>query len=276
VLHLAVAEDAAELRDRMARAGRVVVIGGGFIGLEAAAMAAEAGADVSVLEATDRLMGRVVTEPVSRFFEQLHRAHGVKVELLSEVTAIEGDASGVKAVLTADGTTYPADVVVVGIGAVPRDELAAAAGVETDNGVAVGPTLQTSDPHVYAIGDCARFHTRFSHATATVRLESVQNAVDQAKLVAMQLHHPAAERAYDAVPWFWTVQFGHRLQIAGLTLGYDRAEQVGEEDGKFSIYSYRDEVFIGCESVNMPRDHVRARKELATHLTSAGHPEPRP
>jgi 3-phenylpropionate/trans-cinnamate dioxygenase ferredoxin reductase subunit len=169
--------------------------------------------------------------------------------------------------VVAGGRLHPADVVVVGVGAAPRDELAASVGLDVDNGIVVGPTLQTSRPHIYAIGDCARFGTRFSR-TASVRLESVQNAVDQAKFVAVQLHEGRTDKTYDAVPWFWTDQFDHKLQIAGLTDGHDRFEKVSSDDGKFSIYCYRDGVVIGCESVNAPRDHVRARKELAKTLAA--------
>jgi 3-phenylpropionate/trans-cinnamate dioxygenase ferredoxin reductase subunit len=264
VLHLAVADDAAALRARINEAERVAVIGGGFIGLEAAAMAAQAGKQVSVFEVTGRLMARAVSAPMSRFFEDLHRSNGVGVQLSTAVSAIQGDDHGVTGVV-AGGRRYPADVVVVGVGALPQDQLATLAGLEVDNGIVVRPTLQTSDPCIFAIGDCARFGTRFSRAPA-VRLESVQNAVDQAKFVAVQLHEPSPGRAYDAVPWFWTEQFGHKLQIAGLTEGYDRSETVSTGDGKFSVYCYRGDVFVGCESVNAPRDHVRARKELATAL----------
>lgn len=264
VLHLTIADDAVALRERIRAAERVAVVGGGFIGLEAAAMAAEAGKHVTILEVADRFMGRSVTESTSRFFEDLHRSHGVEVHLLTAVTAIEGGSAGARGV-RAGGELHPADVVVVGIGALPRDDLAVAAGLAVDNGIVVDAGLRTSDPSIFAIGDCARFATRFTPA-ATVRLESVQNAVDQAKFVAVQMHEPDPERGYDAVPWFWTEQFGRKLQIAGVTDGHDRSETVAGEGGKFSTYCYRGEEFLGCESVNVPRDHVRARKELAARL----------
>jgi len=270
VLPLAVADHASSLRDRINAAHRVAVIGGGFIGLESAAMAAEAGKQVTVFEAAGRLMERVVSEPMSRFYEDLHRARGVDVRLRSVVAAIQGDEhGGATGVVTGDGARHPADVVVVGVGAVARDELAAEAGLETNNGVVVGPTLQTSDPLVYAIGDCARFGTRFSATAASVRLESVQNATDQAKFVAVHIHDRPTDRTFDAVPWFWTEQLGHKLQIAGLTDGSDRMDRVATDDGKFSIYCYRGDRLIGCESVNSPRDHVRARKELGAALDTA-------
>ncbi|MFF2299332.1 NAD(P)/FAD-dependent oxidoreductase [Arthrobacter sp. NPDC058127] len=268
VLHLAIADDAAALRERIDAAERVVVIGGGFIGLESAAMAAGAGKKVTVFEADDRVMSRVVTEPTSRFYENLHRSHGVDLRLSSTVTAIEGDDNGVTAVV-AGGSRHAADVVVIGIGSVPRDGLAASSGLATDNGILVGPTLQTSDPHVYAIGDCARFGTRFSRTWPAVRLESVQNATDQAKFVADHMCHPDEDRSYDAVPWFWTDQFSHKLQIAGLVDGFDRYEQLAQDEGKFSIYCYLENALVGCESVNSPRDHVRARKELAAAFGAA-------
>ena len=269
VLHLAIADDAAVLRQRINDSNRVAVIGGGFIGLESAAMAAKAGKQVTVFEAAGRLMERVVSEPMSRYFEELHRSNGVDVRLSSLITAIEGGGNGATTVVTADGGRHEVDVVVAGVGAVPRDELAAESGLETENGIVVGPTLQTADPCVYAIGDCARFGTHFSATLPTVRLESVQNATDQAKFVAVHLHEPTPGRTYDAVPWFWTEQFGRKLQIAGLTEGFDRIDEVQTDVGKFSIYCYRGDRLIGCESVNSPRDHVRARKELATTLNTA-------
>lgn len=235
-------------------------------------MAAAAGKKVTVFEAADRLMARAITPPMSQFFLDLHRAHGVDVWLGAVVSAIGGDRGRAHSVITADGTQVPADVILVGVGALARDELAQASGLATDRGVLVSPSLQTSDEAIFAVGDCARFGSRFDfsgrsdHTASTVRLESVQNATDQAKFVAGYLCAGAKVDTYDAVPWFWTEQFGHKLQIAGLTEGFDRYEEVQVGDGKFSIYCFHGDRMIGCESVNSPVQHVRARKELATAL----------
>jgi len=263
VQFLVTRDDAAALRERLTTAERIVVIGGGFIGLETAAVAATAGKRVTIFEAADRLMVRGVSEPMSRYFEELHRSHGSRVVLSSPVAAIEGAGGRVRAVVTADGTREKADLVITGIGVVPNDDLAANAGLVTGDGILVDAGLRTSDARIFAIGDCARFSTRYAADVPSVRLESVQNATDQARFLAQRLHDGFTAAAYDAVPWFWTEQFGRRLQIAGLTSGFDRFDQVFAGDGQFSIFCYRGETLLGCESVNSPRDHMRARRTLA-------------
>jgi len=270
VLTLATATDAATLRSRLAGAEHLVVLGGGFIGLETAAIAVTAGKQVTVFEAADRLMARAVTEPMSRYFERVHRSQGVEIVLSSAVTAIEGDRTGVRAVVTADGRQHRADLVVMGVGSVPNDTLAAEAGIAVDHGIVVDPELRTSVAHISAIGDCARFRTRYAIDQPTVRLESVQNATDQGRFLAGRIAG-AGGKAFDAVPWFWTEQLGRKLQIAGLTSGADRIEQVETGADHFSVFCYRGDALIGCESVNAPRDHMRARKELAqAHSAMAG------
>jgi 3-phenylpropionate/trans-cinnamate dioxygenase ferredoxin reductase subunit len=271
VLRLATATDATLLRDRLASAERVAILGGGFIGLETASIAASAGKRVAVFEAAQRLMVRAVSEPMSRYFERLHRQHGVELHLGSTVRELGGEHGRVRSVCTADGVHHGADLVVVGIGALPDERLAADHGLATDNGILVDDRLRTSDPHISAIGDCARFRTRHASDGEHVRLESVQNATDQARFLAETLISGDGDRAYDAVPWFWTEQFGRKLQIAGLGDGADRVDQVGApDDDRFSIYRYRGERLLSCESINSAREHLTMRRLLAGTTTLAG------
>lgn len=252
--------DAADLRSRLHAAESIAVIGGGFIGLELASVAAQVGKRVTVFEASSRLMARSVTHITSRHFLERHAGAGVDVHLSTTVEAVEGDAGRVRAVVPSRGPIIPADLVVVGIGAVANDDLAAGAGLAVDDGVLVDEHLRTSDPCVSAVGDCARFPSA-GIAGGNVRLESVPNAVGQARHVADRIVM-GADQPYARVPWFWTEQVGTRLQIAGLSGGYDRVEVVGSAD-RFSVYAFSDGVLLSCESVNAARDHMRARRALA-------------
>lgn len=267
VLNLATASDASELRGRIADARNVVVIGGGFIGLESAAMAASAGKQVVVFEVGNRLMARAVSQPMSRYFENVHRAGGVDLRLGTGVTAVEGRDDRVTSVVASDGTKVDADLVVVGIGADANDSLAARSGLATDRGILVDEFLKTTDPDISAVGDCARYPILGSDGTPPIltRLESVQNATDQARYIAHQIIEDYSE-PYRAVPWFWTEQFGRKLQIAGLVEGHTRSVQESVDPDKFSIHCFADETLLGTESVNAPRDHMAARKKLTTRL----------
>jgi 3-phenylpropionate/trans-cinnamate dioxygenase ferredoxin reductase subunit len=260
VCYLHTADHSSDLRARIAAGNRVVVIGGGFIGLEVASMAASAGKEVIVFEVADRLMGRAVSAPISEYFHDLHRGAGVDVRLSSTVSSVQRVVDRLE--LHTDGqSSVTADVVVAGVGVVPNDDLAAQAGLATSDGVLVDAQLRTTDPHISAIGDCARFpHPPGTHPG--IRLESVQNASDHGRHVAALL---AGEPVppYDVVPWFWTEQHGRKLQMAGLTAGYDRTELVETAPDKFSVYCYAGTRLLGCESVNSPKDHARARKQLA-------------
>jgi len=259
VVGLRTLHDADALRSRLREARDVVVVGGGFIGLEVAATAATAGARVTVLEIGGRLMSRVATPAMAAHFAQSHRAAGVEILFGTSATRLVAHGTRVGQVETSDGRAIAADLVVVGIGVDANDDLAAAAGLGVSNGVLVDEHLLTTDPNISAIGDCARFQHRFaSHA---VRLESVQNATDQARCVARRIAGAAA--AYDAVPWFWTEQLGMRLQMAGLIDGHDVVVERGDRaTGKFSVFCFRGERFVGAESVNSPADHMAARRLL--------------
>jgi len=260
-LYLRTKEEADAIRERLAAAGSVVVIGGGFIGLELAAAASLQGKQVAVIEAAPRLMARAVSPVLSDFFRDVHRQAGVEIVLGKGVEEIESDA-----VRLTDGTRLGADVVLAGIGVTPNLELAQDAGLAVGNGIAVDELLCTSDPAIFAVGDCAEFPSVF--AGGRVRLESVQNAVDQAKCVARSITGKPAP--YRDVPWFWTDQFDIRFQMAGLSGGYDRVALRGApESRKFSAFYFRAGRLIAADSVNRAGDHIAVRKLLAAGATIA-------
>lgn len=273
VMALRTLADAAELRQRLAAADEVVLVGAGFIGLEFASVAAKQGKAVRIVEATDRVMARVVSPPVSRCFAEAHARWGAKLLFGTSIERVLGERGRVIGVETTRGEVLQADLVVICVGVVPNVELAAAAGLATDNGIVVDAHLATADPAISAIGDCARYPSRF--ADGMVRLESVQNAVDQARGIAARLAGRPAP--YHAVPWFWSDQGELRLQIAGLTMGHDLAAVRGDpDDGRFSVFCFRGERLIGIESVNRPADHIAGRRILAAapNLTPAQAADP--
>ena len=263
VLGLRTRADADALRERLDRARNVVVIGGGFIGLEFAASTAKLGLSVTVLEAADRLMRRAVSPAVSRHYRDLHERQGTRVLLDGSVVGLHGDHE-VRGVELADGTVLPADLVVVGIGVVPNTELAADAGLAVDDGIVVDEHMSTSAPDISAVGDCAVYPSK--HFGGPLRLESVQNAVDHARCLAARLTGVA--EPYASVPWFWSNQFDARLQIAGLATGHDEAVVHGDPGkGSFSVFCFRAGQLVCVESVNRTADHMAARKLLAAGRT---------
>ena len=234
-----------------------VVIGGGFIGLEAAAVLAKFGKKVTLLEALDRVMARVAGPDLSSFYENEHRAHGVDVRLGVAVTAIEGEGK-VTGVRLADGTIVPADLVVVGIGIIPAVEPLIAAGAEGGNGVRVDAQCRTSLPDIVAGGDCALHATRVA-AGAAVRLEAVQNATDQATVAAKTIL--GEDVAYEATPWFWSNQYDLKLQTMGLSIGYDQAVVRGDPATRsFSVIHLKQGKVIALDCVNATKDYVQGRK----------------
>jgi len=258
VLYLRTLDEARALRERLAEAGSVVVIGGGFIGLEVAAAARTQGKDVTVIEAAPRLMARAVSPVLSDFFLNLHGTQGVKVMLGASITAIEEGA-------VVAGSRIPADVIVAGIGVIPNTDLAAAAGLATGNGIVVDECLRTSDAAIFAIGDGAE-HPNVFAGGARVRLESVQNAVDEAKCVAKTITGQSAR--YGDVPWFWTDQFDVRFQMAGLSGGHDQQILRGNiANRKFSVFYLKDGKLLAVDSVNRFGDHIGARKLLAAGVS---------
>ena len=241
----------------LADARHAVVIGGGYIGLEAAAVLTKLGRRVTVLEALDRVLARVAGEPLSRFFEAEHRAHGVDVRLGVAVDCIEEADGRAVAVQLADGERIACDMVIVGIGIVPAVQPLLDAGAEGGNGVLVDATCRTSLPDVYAVGDCAAHANRFADG-AVIRLESVQNANDQATLVARAL--TGAPQPYEAVPWFWSDQYDLKLQTVGLSTGHDGVVVRGDPATRaFSIVYLKRGRVIALDCVNATRDYVQGR-----------------
>jgi 3-phenylpropionate/trans-cinnamate dioxygenase ferredoxin reductase component len=259
VRYLRTLDESEALRLRIASARHVVVIGAGFIGLEFAATARAKGLEVDVIELGARVMARAVTAEISEFFQSRHTVAGIRIHLGVQATSIESDGAHVTGVSLSDGRHVPADLVVVGVGVLPNVELADEAGLPVAAGIIVDEQLLTSDPNISAIGDCALFAShRFG---GSLRLESVQNATDHARCVAARLTGDA--KSYDGQPWFWSDQRDDKLQIAGLTTGYDLVVVRGDPgQGSFSAFCYKSGQLVGVESVNRGSDHVFGRKIL--------------
>ena len=255
-------DDADRLRSALAGASQVVVVGGGFIGLEAAAVARSRGAAVTVVEAADRLMARAVAPLVSEFYRQAHERRGTAVLLSVGVAGVHGSEGRVTGVLLTDGRLLPADLVIVGIGVVPRTELAEQLGLSCDGGIVVDAFARTSDPSVVAAGDCT-VQPHPLTGEGRIRLESVQNAIAQGSVAAATLL--GRPQASTAVPWFWSNQGDLRLQTAGLATGYDSYVVRGEPDTEhFSVLYYRGDELLAVDAVNQPADYLVVRKAL-TH-----------
>ena len=236
----------------------LVVIGGGFIGLEVAAAARKRGVAVTLLEGLPRLMSRVVAPIVSAAAERLHRSHGVEFVFEARVTGIAGDGERARAVHTADGREYPCGLVVTGIGIEPEDALANSAGVACERGIIVDDCARTSDPHIVAAGDCC---ARRRADGSLLRLESVQNASEQGKAAAASLL--GLQKPFTAAPWFWSDQYDVKFQMAGLSAGYDQVVTRGDLDTPaFSAYYYRAGTLVAVDSLNRIPDHMNARKLL--------------
>ena len=266
VRYLRILDESEALRQRIHSAGHVVVIGAGFIGLEFAATARIKGLEVDVVELATRVMARAVTAEISDYFQERHVTAGIRIHLGVQATSIEGHGGNVSGVSLSDGRHIPADLVVVGVGVLPNVELAAEAGLPVASGIIVNEQLLTPDPNISAIGDCALFASpRFG---GSLRLESVQNATDHARCVAARLTGDA--KTYDGLPWFWSDQGDDKLQIAGLTTGYDHVVVRGDRAARsFSAFCYRSGQLVGIESVNRAADHVFGRKLLGMNRSIA-------
>ncbi|MBR1212775.1 FAD-dependent oxidoreductase [Bradyrhizobium sp. JYMT SZCCT0180] len=262
VRYLRTLDESEALRHRIGSGQRVVVIGAGFIGLEFAATARGKGLEVDVVELGTRVMARAVTAEISEFFQSSHTAAGIRIHLGVQVTSIESTGSNVTGVSLSDGRHMPADLVVVGVGVLPNVELAAEAGLPVAAGIIVDEHLLTADPDISAVGDCALYASpRFG---GSLRLESVQNATDHARCVAARLTGDA--KVYDGLPWFWSDQGPNKLQIAGLTTGYDQVVVRGDRgQGAFSAFCYKSGQLVGIESVNRAGDHMFGRRLLAAN-----------
>ena len=250
------------LRERLAAAQRVLVVGGGFIGLEAVAAATAKGKAVTVVEAADRLIGRVVAPAISDFYAAAYRRRGVRVLLGTGVSRFEGADGTVTGARLPDGRFVPADLVIIGIGAEPRTELAEQLGLACAGGIVVDAFARTSDPAIVAAGDCAVTPHPAAADGSLVRFESWGHAIDHAKVAAATLAGMPA--SYDAVPWFWSDQGTLKLQIAGLSGGFDQAVLRGDPAAeRFSVLYYRDGRMLAVHAVNSPRDYLAVRRALA-------------
>lgn len=249
-------DDAKGIASALETARDVVIVGGGFIGLEVAAVARRKGKQVTVLEAADRLMARVVAPPISAFYLDLHAGHGVDVVLGAMVSELVGRDGRIAAVRTKDGREFPADLLLVGIGVIANAELAATAGLETDGGIVVDACGRTADPAIVAAGDCT---ARRMEDGSLRRLESVQNALEQAKSAATALL--GRERPFNAAPWFWSDQYDIKLQMVGLNAGFDQAVTRGDPASrKFSVWYFRNGKLVAIDTLNQPGEHMTGRK----------------
>ena len=255
--------DADGLRVEAAAGKHAVIIGGGYIGLETAATLRQLGMEVTVLEAADRLMNRVVAEPVSTYYHHEHTRHGVTIRCAARVTGLRTAASGRIAAVLTDAGELAADLLVVGVGVVPNDELAREAGLDCDNGILVDERCRSSDPLIYAIGDCSNHPSL--HYGRRVRLESVDNAFEQAATVAANL--AGVDTVHNRVPWFWSDQYHHKMLIVGLSGGHDRMVLRGDPAShSFSCCYLREGELIAIDTVNNAKDQMAARKLIAARF----------
>ena len=249
---------------------RLVIIGGGYIGLEVAAVAVKRGLRVTVLEALPRVLARVTAPEVSAFYERVHRKAGVDVRTDVTVKGFEFDPSkdAVSAVICGEDTRVPADVVVAGIGLVPNTELAEGAGLAIENGIVVDEYSRTSDPDILAAGDCTSFQSALFGRR--VRLESVPNAVEQARTAAATLC--GKERPYNAVPWFWSDQYDLKLQMAGLSQGYDQIVLRGStQTSSFAAFYLQQGRLIAADTVNRPQEFMLSKRLVAASAVIEPH-----
>ena len=237
---------------------RLVIVGGGYIGLEAAAVAAKLGLDVTVLEMAPRILQRVAAPETSDYFRALHTAHGVKILESTGLERLLGEAGHVTAARLTDGREIPADFVIAGIGILPATQLAEAAGLVIENGIRTDSHGRTSDPHIWAAGDCASFPWQGGR----LRLESVQNAIDQADLVADNIL--GAEKDYVPMPWFWSDQYDCKLQIAGLNTGYDRIVTRGPDGAAMSFWYFKGDRLLAVDAMNDSRAYMVGKRLLET------------
>ncbi len=245
------------IRPYLKSGNAIAIVGGGYIGLEAAAVAAKAGLSVTLFEAGERILQRVAAAATSDYYRNLHTQHGVTLLEGTGVSQLEEQDGHVSAVTTADGTLFSVDAVLVGIGVVPNTDLAEMAGLELDNGIVVDARCQTSDPHIYAAGDCANF----PHGGARLRLESVPHAIHQAETAAQNMLGLPTE--YHAAPWFWSDQYDVKLQIAGLNQGYDSTiTRAGKRPGAQSIWYYQGDKLLAVDAMNDAPSFMIARKVL--------------
>ncbi len=260
VCYLRDIRDVEAIKQRVSQGKKAVIVGGGYIGLETASVLKKLGMEVTVLEMMDRVLQRVIAAEVSEFFTRVHTEEGVTIKTGMVVTAIEGKQE-VHAVLCQDGTRFAADLVIIGAGSVPNVELAETANLKVDNGILVDEFGTTSDPHIFAAGDCTNHHNPI--LGRRLRLESVPNATDQAKAVAAAIC--GKQKAYAAHPWFWSDQYDIKLQIAGLNQGYDQVIIRGDQKSSRSFVAWylKEGQLLAADCINRPREFIVTKQILA-------------
>lgn len=254
--------DVDAMAPRFSKGARVLIVGGGYIGLEAASVAAKLGLEVTLVEMAPRILQRVAAPETSDFFRDLHKSHGVDIREGVGLERLTGEGAVSGAVLT-DGSTLDVDFVIVGVGIAPATALAEAAGVALDNGIAVDSFGRTAVDHIWAAGDCASFPYRGGR----IRLESVPNAIEQAEVVAENIM--GAEKEYLAKPWFWSDQYDVKLQIAGLNTGYDRVVTRGSAPDPVSFWYYQGDTLLAVDAANDPRGYMVGKRLIESGKSPA-------
>ncbi|MBK0325881.1 FAD-dependent oxidoreductase [Rhodobacteraceae bacterium F11138] len=255
--------DVDAMADRVTDGARALIVGGGYIGLEAAAVAARRGVQVTLVEMSDRILQRVACSQTSDFFRDLHRGHGVDIREGTGLVRLLGTDGRVSGAELGDGSTLELDFAVVGVGIVPDTGLAEQAGLTLDNGIAVDELGRTSDQSIWAAGDCASF----PHQGARIRLESVPHAIDQAECIAENML--GAGRTYVPKPWFWSDQYDVKLQIAGLNTGYDRVVRRDGDKGAVSFWYFRKDRLLAVDAMNDPRGYMIGKRLIDAGKSAA-------
>mgnify|MGYP003951206735 CR=1 FL=1 len=254
--YLRTLEDSLKIREKLRNKNKITIIGAGYIGLEIASIAIKQNLEVNIVELGNRVMGRVVSSEVSNFFQEKHLSEGVEFKLNTSITDIKAQGQH-KRVICSDGSAFNTDIVVIGIGIKPNIELAQSSGLMCDNGVLVDDNGQTSDPHIFAVGDCSNHPNNIFKQR--LRLESVQNAVEQAKTVAASI--AANHKPYHEVPWFWSDQYNIKLQIAGISQDHDHHVVRGyPKEEKFAVFYQKEKRIIAVDAINSPKEFMVGKK----------------
>lgn len=263
VFYLRSIHDADQIRPYIQNGKPAVIIGGGYIGLETAAMLVSTGMQVTLLERDPRILNRVAAPEISQFFTRIHTEEGVELITDIEINALQGEGK-VSEVVCSDGRTFAADLVIIGIGVITNSELAEEAGLAINNGIVVNEFAETNDPNILAAGDCTYHFNK--HYDRWLRLESVQNALEQAKVAARTICGNRQE--YDQIPWFWSDQYDLKLQIAGLSGDYDTLIVRGDlaQGRKMSIFYFKGDTFLAVDAVNSPQEFMFGKKALMQSL----------
>jgi len=257
--YLRTIRDSLKIREKLRSKNKITIIGAGYIGLEIASIATKKNLEVSVLELENRVMGRVVSAEVSDFFQKKHQSEGVEFKFNTSITDIE-DRGKQKRIICSDGSFLNTDVVIIGVGIKPNIELAKSSGLKCDNGILVDANGKTSDPHIFAVGDCSNHPNNIFKQR--LRLESVQNAVEQAKSIAASI--AGSHKPYQEVPWFWSDQYNIKLQIAGISQDHDHRVTRGyPEKEKFAVFYQKEKRLIAVDAINSPKEFMVGKKWIA-------------